>query len=280
MAIQKKRMTVVCAGLAACSVLVSAATQAQAVSFEEARNFEVGSRPLSVAVGDFNGDGVQDLVVSNRNSNNVSVLLGNGDGSFQEAQTFEAGSDAASVAVGDFNGDGALDLAVGSFQAPRSFAAGSSPASVAVGDFNGDKVLDLVVANDLGSTTVSVLLGNGDGSFQAPQSFGDEDGATSVAVGDFNGDGVQDLAVANSWTNHVSVFWAMGMGLSRRTSASRRPGTIPFLLRWATSMAMGFRILPWPTRIPTTARCSWATGMGPSRPRGISMRGALLLPLQ
>src|SRR5712692_8123290 len=247
MAIQKKRMTVVCAGLAACSVLVSAATQAQAVSFEEARNFEVGSRPLSVAVGDFNGDGVQDLVVSNRESNDVSVLLGNGDGSFQ---------------------------------ALRSFAAGSSPASVAVGDFNGDKVLDLVVANDLGSTTVSVLLGNGDGSFQAPQSFGDEDGATSVAVGDFNGDGVQDLAVANSWTNHVSVFWAMGMGLSRRTSASRRPGTIPFLLRWATSMAMGFRILPWPTRIPTTARCSWATGMGPSRPRGISMRGVLLLPLQ
>jgi hypothetical protein len=45
-------------------------------------------------------------------SNNVSVLLGNGDGSFQVAQNFGAGEGPPCVAVGDFNGDGLQDLAV------------------------------------------------------------------------------------------------------------------------------------------------------------------------
>ena len=106
MAIQKRRMGLVCAGLAVCHVLVAVAAQAQDVSFEAARNFAAGDRPSSVAVGDFNGDRVRDLAVANANSNNVSVLLGNGDGSFQVAQSFGAGTGPRSVAVGDFNGDG------------------------------------------------------------------------------------------------------------------------------------------------------------------------------
>jgi len=81
----------------------------------EAQNFGVGEFPLFVAVGDFNGDGVQDLAVANGNSNNVSVLLGNGDGSFQGARNFGVGVFPRSVAVGDFNGDGVQDLAVANF---------------------------------------------------------------------------------------------------------------------------------------------------------------------
>src|SRR5262249_43909411 len=150
---------------------------------------------------------------ANQSSNNVPLLLGNGDGSFQAAQSFGAGSNPSSVTVGDFNGDGALDLAVanqgsndvsvllgngdGSFQPARSFGAGSNPSSVTVGDFNGDGALDLAVANQ-GSNDVSVLLGNGDGSFQPARSFGAGTYPRSVAVEDFNGDGVPDLAVANS----------------------------------------------------------------------------------
>jgi len=65
-----------------------------------------------VAVGDFNGDGKPDLAVANEYSDNVSVLLGNGDGSFQAAQNFGADNHPFSVAVGDFNGDGKPDLAV------------------------------------------------------------------------------------------------------------------------------------------------------------------------
>src|SRR5262245_30698748 len=78
---------------------------AQAVSFIAGRDFVPGHGPFSVAVGDFNGDGKADLAVANEFSNNVSVLLGNGDGSFQAAQNFVAGNAPVSVAVGDFNGD-------------------------------------------------------------------------------------------------------------------------------------------------------------------------------
>src|SRR6266849_4465918 len=178
MAIRNKRMALVCAGLATCNVLVAVAAQPQDVSFEEAQNFGAGNGPLSVAVGDFNRDGVQDLAVAYRGSvrpfvpGGVSVLLGNGDGSFQAA---------------------------------LNFAVGSLSTSVAVGEFNGDKVLDLAVAN-ADSNDVLVLLGNGDGSFLAAQIFGAGNGTVSVGVGDFNGDGLPDLAVPNNRSDNVSVL--------------------------------------------------------------------------
>src|SRR6516165_10421909 len=106
-----------------------------------------GGGPTSVAVGDFNSDGIADLVVANGTGNTVSVLLGNGDGTFKPAV---------------------------------NYAAGSGPVSVAVGDFNRDSNLDLAVAN---SSTVSVLLGNGHGGFGAPTSFATGSGTSAVAVG-------------------------------------------------------------------------------------------------
>ncbi len=92
MAIQNKRRALVCAGLAVCSVLVAVAAQAQDVSFIARRDFDVGINPRSVAVGDFNGDGVQDLAVANPNSNSVSVLLGNGDGASSRRRTSVPGT--------------------------------------------------------------------------------------------------------------------------------------------------------------------------------------------
>src|SRR5438309_9763092 len=88
------------------------AQTAQPVSFIAHKDFISGFAPASVAVGDFNGDRVQDLAVANYNDNTISVLLGNGDGTFQPARTFGVGINPQSVAVGDFNGDGRLDLAV------------------------------------------------------------------------------------------------------------------------------------------------------------------------
>jgi VCBS repeat-containing protein len=125
-----------------------------------------------VAVGDFNGDGKQDLAVANYNTSNVSVLLGTGTGAFQ----------------------GAI-----------SYAAGRLPRAVAVGDFNGDGKQDLAVANHL-SDTVSVLLGSGAGTFASAVPYAAGEGPDSVAVGDFNGDGKQDLAVANLLSDTVSVL--------------------------------------------------------------------------
>jgi hypothetical protein len=77
--------------------------------------------PVSVAVGDFNGDGKLDMVTANHNSGTVSVLLGNGDGSFASATDYAIPNSPLFVAVGDFNGDGKLDLAVVADTPPRKW---------------------------------------------------------------------------------------------------------------------------------------------------------------
>jgi FG-GAP-like repeat len=204
----------------------SVVAAAQDVSFRAAVNYAVGSNPYSVAVADFNRDGIDDLAVVNHGANTVSILLGNGDGSFRAAQNFPTGSLPRFVAVGDFNGDGVQDLAVanersndvsvllgngdGTFQSSLDVPVGLAPAWLAVGDFNGDGLQDLAVANG-SSANVSVLLGSGDGSFQAAQNVPAGSSPISVAVGDFNGDGLQDLVVAN-WTYNISVFLGNGDG--------------------------------------------------------------------
>ena len=197
------------------------------LNFAVVANFGAGNNPRSVAVGDFNGDGKQDLAVANENSGNVSILLGDGAGSFSTATNFGAGDSPYSVAVGDFNGDGKQDLAVanensgnvsillgdgaGSFSSATNFGAGNSPYSVAVGDFNGDGKQDLAVAN-FNSDNVSILLGNGAGSFSTATNFGAGSSPTSVAVGDFNSDGKQDLAVTNFNSDNVSILLGDGAG--------------------------------------------------------------------
>jgi hypothetical protein len=187
-----------------------------AVSFAAATNLATGGQPYSVAVGDFNGDGKQDLATANFFGvyvTDVSILLGDGSGNFSAATNFGAGSYVTSVAVGDFNGDGKQDLVLtnsynnavsillgngdGTFGASLYFYVGSYPLGVAVGDFNGDGKQDLAVGNG-SANDVSILLGNGDGTFQPAVNFGAGSAVQSVTVGDFNGDGKQDLAVPNA----------------------------------------------------------------------------------
>ena len=190
--------------------------------------------PVSVALGDFNGDGVLDLAVANcprtdqGAQGSVTILLGNGDGTFTaQAQSPLAGGQPLFIASGDLNGDHILDLVVtdmndgapdpgsltvllgkgdGTFTpTATSPATGSVPYSVAVADFNGDGKPDLAVAN-AGSNTISVLLGNGDGTFATPMSFSAGEDPIFAAVGDFNGDGIPDLAAANNTSSSVTVL--------------------------------------------------------------------------
>src|SRR5437762_1688878 len=176
-------------------------------------DFTTGAAPQSVALGDFNGDGKQDLAVANQTDGTVSILLGKPDATFSAQVDLVAGASPVHVLTGDFNGDGRLDLAVvnngsnsvsillgngdGTFHASADYGAGAAPVWASTGGFNGDGKLDLAVASSA-DNTVSVLLGNGDGTFRARTDFPVGAQPSSVGASDFNGDGQLDLAVANS----------------------------------------------------------------------------------
>jgi len=212
-------------------------------TFRTAQSYSTGgflgqypSRALAIA--DVNGDGKPDLVVADAYSisinsysvnGDVSLLMGNGDGTFRPAQVYSSGAyNAASVVVGDVNGDGKIDVVVadnciiqvcsligsvgvllgngdGTLRAAPTYPSGGwIPYVIAVGDINADGKSDLVVANRCENVNncpgggVGVLFGNGDGTFQAPQSYstGVPYPASSIAVADVNGDDKPDIFVA------------------------------------------------------------------------------------
>ena len=211
---------------------------------------QIAGAAFSLLTGDFNGDGKLDLLVGSYGpydrtaqsytNSNISVFLGQGDGTFQTAanlrvlETSLRARDsrilAASMAVHDFNSDGKLDVAVllnddvaillgkgdGGFQAAVRYDAGRDIFSVAAGDFNGDGKSDLVVHSNDGA---EILWGKGDGTFQPSNKHEPIFYSGLVAVGDFNGDGKSDLAVGseaedseNFTHNVVSVLLGNGDG--------------------------------------------------------------------
>jgi len=143
--------------------------------------------PVAIVQNDFNSDGNLDLAIVNQDTNNLTMLLGRGDGTFTEA-----------------NGS------------PISSGIGNGPVAIASGDLNGDAKPDLAVVNQT-DNTVSVLLNNGDATFTASASSPLQTGAgtspTSVAIADFNQDGLADIAVTNGGANSFSVFAGISGGL-------------------------------------------------------------------
>ena len=207
-------------------------------------DYDTGKGPVSVAIADFNKDGIPDLAVANQTDGTISILLGTGSGVFGTqtviplpAVSTSSGTINASpsaIVTGDFNDDGNIDIAVtdqannqvdillgngtGAFQTPVAYPTGSSPVALVAQDLDGDGQPDLAVVNQGDGTTastVSVLLGNRvnavqNGTFAAKTDYPVGISPSAIATGVFNTGGFTDLAVTNKGSNTVSILLGFG----------------------------------------------------------------------
>lgn len=160
-----------------------------------------------VAVGDLNGDTIQDLVVAAEGESKLGILLGNGDGTFGPASIISdlRQQRGASLTLGDINRDGRLDIVVGH----GDCCAGGA---------------------DMGA--FGVLYGIGNGTFQALSRYlVPANGRVQLAglnplVADFNGDGKPDVA--------SFYFSNMGGTTQGTLVAMNTTGTLPARLALGT----------------------------------------------
>ncbi len=199
--------------------------------------FPVGTNPNDVILVDVNGDGVLDILTANEGSNDISVLLGKGDGNFHPApgSPVSAGSTPHLLAAGKFNDDRELALAATSHDSNDVVvllgdgAGGFSPApgspfaalrespphnhGLALADVNGDHSIDIIATNQ-DDNSLSVLLWHGQGGFQpaAGSPFAVGRMPYLPALGDVNRDDDLDIAVPNARDDNVTVLLGDGKG--------------------------------------------------------------------
>ncbi len=186
---------------------------------------------VAIAAVDMNRDGKLDLVVLLVETQQVGILLGNGDGTFGAAVLYSTNSSGPnSMVTGDFNADGNMDVAVlnngestisillgngdGTLKPAIKSESGGEPFYLATGDFNKDGKLDLV-ATSANAQIISMMLGNGDGTFGSPVTYPAGFNPYTLVTADFNGDDKLDVAVTNAndaLVNSVSVFLGNGDG--------------------------------------------------------------------
>lgn len=189
-------------------------------------SFSVTS-PGRIVVGDMNQDGYSDYGVVNLGTDDVTLALGNGNGTFSSGGVLATGISNL-VGYGDLNGDGYPDLiavepstpgikiyygtGATTFGTGTEYSAGSSPHAVAVADFNADGLLDVAVA-DAGNNTVWLLMGQSDGTLKYGAATSITGGVPyGIAAADLNGDGIPDLVVTLSDSDKMVVLLGDGKG--------------------------------------------------------------------
>jgi len=204
-----------------------------------------GTLAYWVAAGDFNGDGKPDFAIAWVDSNNVQVMINNGDGTFTPGPLIGGFDQPSALAVGDFNGDGHLDLVVtsygfssspiasvllndgaGNLSVASTAPTGGLPQNPVVVDFNGDGYPDVAVVNGF-DDSVSILLNDGSGHLTTQPALAVGSSAEVLAVADFNGDGKLDLAVSLQGDNAVRLL--LNDGHANFTVAPELPvGRFPY----------------------------------------------------
>ncbi len=206
-----------------------------AVHYVSQDNVNLSSMP-PIAKGDFNTDGIVDIVTAD--SRNIIVMLGQGDGTFIKLPVQDGGL-ILQLQTGDVNNDGKLDVLTSTDDTPYikvhlgngdgTFQSGiyshvlqSNCLAFVIADFNGDAFLDIAAACGTGSATVDVLLGSGDGHFNTISHYligGSY--PVSIKSGDLNGDHVLDIVTVNNSKN-ISVF------LGNANGTFNAPTVFPF----------------------------------------------------
>lgn len=188
---------------------------------------EICLLPSAILKGDLDRDGIDDLTVACKGTDEVWTLMGDDKANFEiDKKYLSGGALPSAIAMDDLNKDGWLDLAVvnagadnvcvllGSklkFKKPQCYTTGSRPGAVLTADLDRDGCLDLAVVNQ-DSDDVSILLGGCDGTFTEKERVKVGERPTAIAVGDFDENGISDLAVANRNSNDLSILLGRGDG--------------------------------------------------------------------
>jgi hypothetical protein len=175
--------------------------------------------PLSLVLGDFTGNGLLDIAVTNPSDNSVTVVMNNGNGTFSALTPFTVGASPVALVAADFNEDGKLDLAVaenglapqfpapgvllflgngdGTFQTPTQILSNVTVAAMAAADLNDDGHTDIAAVDNKPVGSLYVLRGDGAGKFTALPPTAAGPNPTALAVVDMNRDGFPDIVVLN-----------------------------------------------------------------------------------
>jgi hypothetical protein len=187
--------------------------------------YDVGEAPGHVAAADLNNDANPDLITANEDSDDVSVLLNNGDNTFAPEARFQVGDRAEQTAAADFDNDGDLDLAIAAqagflllnngdatFAAPTQIVEDRFLTEVRAGDFNDDGNADVAFRDGTGKEAL-LLLGEGDATFRRPGTIATDGRTEDVALADLDADGDQDLVHLNTFPNQAAVRLNNGDGM-------------------------------------------------------------------
>ncbi len=233
---------------------VVADISAQNLSYTPTPSIPVGRSPQALAGGDFNGDGLWDLATVNGTSDDVSILLGNGNGTFRSAVSFGVGKIPLALIAADLDRDGELDLILGLsgadqvvvlkgegtgfFRKRSKHYSGKGTTFLGAKDLNGDGWVDVVAVNSgrfgyYPPFDIAVLFNDGQGRLKEAVKYEttDRDGMfpTGVFIEDYSGDAFPDLAISwsqPSWRSPnglVSILENDGKGVFTR-SQEIRPG--------------------------------------------------------